>query len=207
MFPTNDRRNPFEVLIPKLMAATEKFDMIPVREKAQFDPQPWDGSETKLPGACEDGGYYLREGAGEKWTAGGTVVRPMATRKESNDRFSIYSVEASSIHSGKGVKAVKFEKTHHAIYTVDGVMKLTIDGSEAKTTVGETTFVPAGTSWSFEAESVYARVYVFANGGGVGEILTSVGEKYEFTSVPAEAGSWDESKLKSLEAELSFVVV
>lgn len=207
MFPTNDRRNPFEVLIPKLMAATEKFDMIPVREKAQFDPQPWDGSEIKLPGACEDGGYFLKENAGEKWAAGGTVVRPMATRKETRDRFSIYSIEAGSIHSAKGLKTVKFETTHHAIYTVDGVMKLTIDGSEVNTTVGETTFVPAGTSWSFEAESTYARVYVFANGGGVGEILTSVGEKYVFPAVPAEAGSWDESKLKSLEAELSFVVV
>jgi hypothetical protein len=52
LFPTNDKRNSFEVLIPKLMAATEKFDMIPVRDKAQFDPQPWDGSETKLPGVC-----------------------------------------------------------------------------------------------------------------------------------------------------------
>jgi mannose-6-phosphate isomerase-like protein (cupin superfamily) len=190
------------------MAATEKFDMIPVREKAQFDPQPWDGTETKLPGVCENGGYFLREGAGEKWVVGGTVVRPMATRKETNDRFSIYSVEAGSTHSGKGLgKTVKFEKTHHAIYTVDGVMKVTIDGSEVKTTVGETTFVPAGTSWSFEVESTYARVYIFANGGGIGEILTTAGEKYEFPALPDEAASWEESKIKGLEAELSFSIV
>jgi mannose-6-phosphate isomerase-like protein (cupin superfamily) len=190
------------------MAATEKFDMIPVREKAQFDPQPWDGTENKLPGVCENGGYYLKEGTGEKWAVGGTVVRPMATRKETNGRFSIYSLEGSSLHTGKGLStAVEFKETHHAIYTVDGVVKLIIDGSEVKTTVGETTFVPAGTKWSFEAESVYARAYVFANGGGIGEILQSLGSKYEFPSVPADAAAWDESKLKTLETELKFAVI
>jgi hypothetical protein len=58
------------------MAATEKFDMIPVRGKAQFDPQPWDGTEIKLPGVCADGGYFLRADAGEKFAVGGTVLRP-----------------------------------------------------------------------------------------------------------------------------------
>ncbi|CZR58096.1 related to dioxygenase [Phialocephala subalpina] len=208
LFPTNDRRNPFEVLIPKLMAATEKFDMIPVREKAQFDPQPWDGSEVSLPGKCEDGGYFLKEGAGEKFVVGGTVVRPMARREETNGRFSIYSLEASSVHAGKGLnKNVEFKDTHHAVYTVEGVVKLGIDGSEVNTTVGETTFVPAGTKWTFEAGSTYARAYVFANGGGIGEILTSVGSKYDFAAVPAEVESWDESGLKGLEAELKFAVV
>jgi hypothetical protein len=187
------------------MAATEKFDMIPVREKAQFDPQPWDGTENKLPGACDDGGYFLKDGTGDKWAVGGMVVRPLATRKETNGRFSIYGLEGSSLHVGKGLnKAVEFKDTHHAIQTVDGVVKLVIDGSEVKTTVGETTFVPAGTKWSFEAESTYARVYVFANGGGIGEVLQSVGSRYDFPTVPADAMTWDESKLKVLESELMF---
>ncbi|KUJ15465.1 RmlC-like cupin [Mollisia scopiformis] len=208
LFPTNDRRDPFEVLIPKLMAATEKFDMIPVREKAQFDPQPWDGTETRLPGKCETGGYFLRVGAGEKFVVGGTVVRALARREETGGRFSIYEVGASEIHRGKGVgRKLEFRDTHHAIYTVEGVLRLSIDGSEVSTTAGETTFVPAGTKWSFEAGSGYARAYVFANGGGIGEVLTSVGSKYEFPGVPAEAESWDESKLKGLETELKYVVI
>ena len=190
------------------MAATEKFDMIPVRDKAQFDPQPWDGTENKLPGVCENGGYFLKEGAGEKFAVGGTVIRPMATRKESNGRFSIYSIEGSSFHAGKGMaKALEFKDTHHAIYTVEGVLKLVIDGSEVKTTAGETTFVPAGTKWSFDAASVYARAYVFANGGGMGEVLTSVGTKYEMAGLPQTSEAWDESKLKGLESELKLLVI
>jgi hypothetical protein len=208
LFPANDRRNPFEVLIPKLMAATEKFDMIPVRDKAHFDPQSWDGSEVKLPGEYADGGYFLKEGAGEKWVVGGTVVRPLATRKETNDRFSIYELEGSSFHAGKGLnQVVEFEETHHAIYTVEGVIKLIVDGIEVKTTVGETAFVPAGTKWSFDVDSVYARAYVFANGGGIGEILTSVGTKYGSAIVPNEASPWEQSKVKALEVELKFVDV
>jgi hypothetical protein len=54
---------------------------------------------------------------------------------------------------------------------------------------------------------VYARAYVFANGGGIGEILQSLGSKYEFPSVPTDAVAWDESKLKALESELRFAVI
>jgi hypothetical protein len=192
------------------MAATEKFDMIPVRDKAQFDPQPWDGTENKLPGVCENGGYFLREGVGEKFAVGGTVVRPLATRKETNGKFSIYSIEGSSFHSGKGLtKALEFKDTHHAIYAVEGVLKLVIDGSEVKTSAGETTFVPAGTKWSFDAESVYARAYVFANGGGVGEVLASLGTKYESAALPqpGDVRTWHEGKLKGLEPELKFIII
>jgi hypothetical protein len=210
LFPTNDRRNPFEVLIPKLMAATEKFDMIPVRDKAPFDPQPWNGTENKLPGVCDNGGYFLKAGAGDKFVLGGTVVRALATRKETAGRFSVYEIEGSSFHAGKGLtKALEFKDTHHAIQTVEGVLTLVINGSEVKTSVGETTFVPAWTKWSFESESVYVRAYVFANGGGVGEVLTSLGSKYKSAAVPqvSEAEAWQESKLKGLEAELNFTAI
>jgi hypothetical protein len=210
LFPTNDKRNPFEVLIPKLIAATEKFDMIPVRDKASFDPQPWTGNENKLPGVCENGGYFLKDGAGEKFQIGGTVVRPMASRKETNGRFSIYDIQGSSFHAGKGLtKALEFKDVHHAIHTMEGVVKLVIDGSEVKTSVFETTFVPAGAKWSFEAESPYARAYVFANGGGIGEVLSKLGSKYESVAVPqvGETAVWEESKLKELEKELNFTVI
>jgi len=88
------------------------------------------------------------------------------------------------------------------------VLKVVIDGNEVATTVGEATFVPAGTKWSFESESVYSRAYIFANGGGIGEILTSVGSKYESVAVPqpSEEGKWDESKLSGLESVFEFTV-
>lgn len=207
LFTTNDQRNPLEVLIPKLMAATEKFDMIPVRDKVQFEPQPWDGTETKLPGTCENGGYFLKAFSGEKFAVGGTVIRPLATRKETNEKFSIYCVEGSAHHKGKGLKTpLKFENAHHAIYVDTGLVKLLIDGINIILTAGETTFVPSNAPWSFDFESVYAKIYIFANGGGIGEILTSVGTKYELAAIPqiGDEVSWDENKLKGLESQLEF---
>lgn len=183
--------------------------MIPVREKQSFDPQPWDGTENKLPGICENGGYFLKSGAGDKWVVGGTVIRPLATRKETADRFSIYAFELSSYHEGKGLKGVKFEETHHAFYTEAGTLKFVIDGVEAVATAGETTFLPAGTTWTVEAESVYAKGYVFANGGGYGEAAVAAGEKYDAVTVPqtGDAVSWEESKLKGVESELKFLTI
>jgi len=84
-----------------------------------------------------------------------------------------------------------------------------IDGEAAVATAGETTFVPAGTTWSVEADSVYAKAYIFANGGGYGEVLVSLGTKYELAALPqvGEAVGVEESKLKGLEAELQLMVI
>lgn len=208
MFPTNDKRNPMQTLVPKLMAATEKFDMVPVRDKAQFDPQPWDGSEVSLPGKCENGGYFLRDGAGAKKEVGGLVVRAMASRKETDGRFSIYEVQASALHKGVG-KSLRFAETHHAVQTVAGVLKVIIDGKPTLATFGETVFVPAGIDFEIAAESSYAKGYIFANGGGVGEVLMSVGSEHAGLLVPDEQDvkAFDASSLKGLESELKFTVV
>jgi mannose-6-phosphate isomerase-like protein (cupin superfamily) len=191
------------------MAATEKFDMIPVREKKSFDPQPWDGTEKVLPGKRADGGYFLKNETGPKFVVGGTVIRPLATVKETEGRFSVYSVETSSHHAAKGLKqALSFAETHHAVQTAEGIMELTIGGKSVACGVGETVFIPAGTAWKFEAKSLFAKAYVFANGSGIGEVLTSVGKDYTFAVSPevADVESWDESKVKELEGSLGFTI-
>jgi len=158
-----------------------------------------------LPGKCENGGYFLKDGEGEKFAVGGTVVRGLCTRKETNGRFSIYGVEASSAHTGKGLKALNFKDTHHAFQTTDGVLKLVIEGKNTLVSAGETVFVPAGTAFSVEAETSYAKAYVFANGGGIGEVVSTMGIKHEALLVPEEAVAVDEAKLKTLDAELGIV--
>lgn len=50
------------------------------------------------------------------------MVRPLATRSESGGRFSVFCMEASSLHCGKGLEETMlgFARTHHAIQIVDG---------------------------------------------------------------------------------------
>ncbi|PBP15725.1 hypothetical protein BUE80_DR013557 [Diplocarpon rosae] len=153
LFPTNDKRNPFEVLVPKLIAAAETFDMIPVREKAHFEPQPWNpATDSKLPGTYARGGYFLQADTGSRFVVGGTVVRPLATRRETDS-----------------------------------------NPSTSAATAGETVFVPAGTPFRLVAATRYARAYVFANGGGLGEVLCRVGREYEAPGVPEESVAWGEA--------------
>lgn len=182
--------------------------MVPCREKPHFEPQPWDEStDSSLPGTCARGGYFLRADAGKRHVVGGTVIRPLATRAETDDRFSVYELLSSSLHSSEGFTTpLTFKETHHAIYVVDGTLTLSISGSTSVASAGETMFVPAGTSWKVDAESRFAKSYVFANGGGIGEVLSSVGEAYESPGVPDDAVSFDEGKLKGLEGTLGFSV-
>lgn len=184
--------------------------MVPVRDKPHYDPQPWTGTENSLPGKCENGGYFLKADTGPKFEVGGLLVRPMATVKETGGRFSIYSVEGGKMYNSRVVgKGFRWDKVHHAVHLVEGQMKFVVDGVEIVALTGETTFVPAGTTFSFEAASSYFKGYFFANGGGIGEALTRVGREYEWSVVPVEAdvGSIDAGAFKALGGDLGFTVV
>lgn len=103
LFPINDNRNIFEVLIPKLQAATLEHDVVPLPHHPSFDPQPWpkDG-DSELPGATEP--YFIRNGAGNQYlAAGGILCRPLITKAESSDKFSIASLEGTS-HYNSGLQ-------------------------------------------------------------------------------------------------------
>jgi hypothetical protein len=56
---------------------------------------------------------------------------------------------------------------------------------------------------------VFAKVYIFANGGGLGEVSQRVGQQYEFAVVPEESDikSWKVEDLNGLQQDLKFTVV
>jgi hypothetical protein len=186
--------------------------MVPVRDKPHFEPQPWDDSETVLPGVCANGGYFLKSDTGPRFCVGGTVARPLATRRESRERFSVLGVEGSGVHCGKGLEEMmlRFAETHHAIQAVDGVVEAVVEENRVRVGAAETVFIPAVKAWkTAAADSIWAKWYVFANGGGIGELLMGVGTPYEWAVVPESEGvqAWDRSKLAGMEKELGFVVV
>ncbi|KAH8882520.1 RmlC-like cupin [Thozetella sp. PMI_491] len=193
LFPTEDKRSVFEVLVPRMIAATEKFDVIPVPDKAHFDVQPWDGTETKLPGTFEKGGYFLREGQGDKWILGGLVARPIATTKESGGKFSLYDIRGSVHFVAAGIQShLSFAAIHHAVFVVTGEWELIIDGKAGKISAGETAFIPAGCSWKWTPSSPYSRAYLFANGDGFGGMIVSLGKPFAGKLLPqiGEVEKW-----------------
>jgi quercetin dioxygenase-like cupin family protein len=208
LFPLEDDRNPFEILIPKLKLAAQEFDMVPQPQHPHFDPQPWSADENSLPGGLRP--YFLRSGTGPKYLVGGTVCTPLATTKESAGRFCIGSVEGSSHHGSSslfaGGKSIKFDSTHHCVQVADGTMKFTVDGAKGILAVGETLFIPAGMEFSFEFASALAKMYVFANDSGLVELLCKLGREYAAPVLPEKALDWDVRSLSKFAEEFGYAV-
>jgi hypothetical protein len=139
LFPLSDDRNPFEVLIPKLKAAAEEFDMVPVPQHPSFDLQLWGKGDDQLPDGIEP--YFLRNGSGPTYLQGGTLCRPLITLVQSRGKFSIGNVEGSSHHKTSLFSAcedITFENVHHCAQVADGYIDFTIEGSTTRLAVRET---------------------------------------------------------------------
>lgn len=208
LFPDNDTRNPFEALVPKLIAATEKYDMVPVRNHPAVPLMPWKaGADNTLPGGLKP--YFLKANTGPKWLYGGMLCRPLVTRRESAGKFSIARIEGSS-HTGNelfaSANAITFKGAHHCILVAEGKFRVMIEGAEVSVVPGETVFIPAGKSFAWSFETVYAAVYIFNSGGGIVEMLERIASSFDMHVIPRESlrGN-DRAKMKKLEDELGFV--
>lgn len=187
-WPMDDKRNIFEVLIPKLKAAAEKFDMIPLPQHKQFPPSAWEDNDSTLPGKLEP--YFLKAGSGPAWLAGGSVVRPLITTAESGGKFAIGSIEGTSHHASAEIfsegRRVTFPQTHHAFQVSEGAVEFTLgDSPPTRLHAGEIIYVPRSTTFHYQIRSRYAKFYAFASGKGIVELLAGVGEKYE-SPIPPE---------------------
>lgn len=205
-----DHRNFFEVLLPKLKAASEKFDMIPCPQKRPFDPQPWQSDDNCLPGKPEP--YFLKNSTGPAYQVGGMVCRPLVTTAESRGKFTIGCFEGSSHHHDASLFAdagvrLRFKEVHHAFQVVDGSVRFEFDSSEVTTlSAGELVYVPKGTAFRFEVRSRFARMYTFANGGGLVELVRELGTDYSSPIPPENAEKSDGDALAGLQARFGFVI-
>ena len=194
MWPLVDERNVFEVLIPKLKAATEKFDMVPQPQHKGAAPQPFDGSENTLPGKLEP--YYLQANKGPKYLLDGVVVKPLATTKESGGRFSIGSIEGSAEHQNACLKTkFQFAQVHHAVQPVVGQLEVVVDGASTTLNPFETVYIPKGSSFSIKFASRFVQAYIFASGGGLLEMLCDAGESYQHSMIPEKEAAGASDKL------------
>lgn len=210
LFPTSDDRNPMEVLIPKLIAASEKFDMIPVRDHPYVAPQPWIlGGDNILPSGIES--YFLRDHTGPKWILGGILCRPLITETQSGGRFSIASLEGSISHGKSLVNesaGLKFDKIHHCILVMDGGLEVTIDGTAVSLAAGELVYIPSTTTFKFSFSTTYAQVYVFANGGGIEKIIQKLGTPYDPPTIPDKpVGDWTDAQVGELGETLGYTIL
>ncbi|KAK4894620.1 hypothetical protein LTR27_007262 [Elasticomyces elasticus] len=210
MWPMDDDRNIFEVLIPKLKQAAEKFDMIPCPQHKQFEPQAWETTDSQLPGKPD--AYFLKNATGPAYEVGGAVCRPLVTTAESYGKFAIGSIEGSSRHAHHGIfatpdQSLRFDEVHHAFQIIDGAMEFQIGSSTpAKLAAGNIIFVPKCTPFWFRTSSRASQMYCFASGGGIVEVLCKLGKSHKSPILPEQASECDPAALRDLQAEHGFVL-
>lgn len=206
IFPLEDNRNFVEVLLPKLIAASEKFDMVPVRDHPGAEATPWaDDEDCTLPGDLKP--YFLRAGTAPRWLLGGVICSILAGPAESAGRFSIGTIEGSSWHKdGPLSKEFIFEEVHHAFQIAEGTMEFRLGSQSAVLGPGETMYVPRGQSFSVTITSRYARSYVFISGTGLLTLLAQAGKSTQQMIIPEKADTWDLSGLQASQKKLRCTV-
>nr|OQO16502.1 hypothetical protein B0A51_15979 [Rachicladosporium sp. CCFEE 5018] len=206
-WPLEDDRNFFDVLLPKLKAAAEKFDMVPCPQHRGVEPQSWAETDGRLPGSLKP--YFVKNATGPAYLAGGTLCRPLATTAESGGKFSIGQIEVSShlkLHAGlfaSSSRRLAFDHVHHAFLVVEGGLQVHVGNSKpAHLYAGELVFVPKGIEFSIAAGSRFASFYAFANGPGLMELYQRLGSAHHLSTLPESAAAWDESELDALGKDL-----
>lgn len=208
MWPMNDDRKFHEVLLPKLKAASEKFDMIPCPQQQHFDPQDWTEDDSNLPDKGE--AYFLKASSGPAYEVGGTVCRPLITTAESDGKFSIGSIESSSQFQAYGIfanekRSLRFEDVHHAFHVIDGSISFSTNASSPQMlAAGDVLYVPKGVSFRFRSTSRFCKMYAFASGGGLVGLLIELGKVHTSSILPERAEEWDGGILESLQTQMGF---
>lgn len=201
LLPQFDDRDIKAILIPKVMAARDKFDVVFQRPGTYTPPEvgEWGPQDEKLPEGQEP--YYLKANTGPRWMLGGVMARPFITTKQSDGKFAIASVESSSAYgaaSNPFATPRAFGKTDHVFNVLEGVLSVGLDGAENPVREGESVMVPAGQAFSLKFESKYVRAWSWASGDGVESVVMKAGKSFEGIVLPDEVGDVEAGEVEGV---------
>ena len=107
----------------------------------------------------------LQAGHGIRSILNGHLSTTVLTRDVSDNRLDMRTIEAGR---GARMPAVRHGDTHVMLYVVDGVLHLTLDGTEHVLTTGDCANIPAGVGYATEVRSGQALwLLTGANGAGL----------------------------------------
>lgn len=207
--PEADGRDLKQMMIPKLMAAKDRFDVHFERGYQPPDVGEWLDSETALAGPLKP--YFLRANTGPRHVLGGVMSRPLVLAGQCGGRFAISSIESSSVY-GKSPLAgwLAFGEVDHCFVVQEGLLKVKLKGEAAgawsEVREGQTVLVPAGQAFTLEFGSRYVRFYSFTNGRGVEELVQLAGKSCPTVILPDEVDAWEASKIQDVCKEIGATV-
>ena len=193
--PEFDDRDLKAHIIPKVMAAKDRFDVQFVRDYEPPQVEEWKPDDNQLPDGQQ--GYFLRYMTGPRWMAGGWLSRPFVTTKQNGGRFAISSIESSDKYSTSEIfsRPLVFEKVDHCFSVQEGCLAVILGGQETLIREGDTLVVPAGSAFSLQARSKYVRVYSFTSGDGIEALIHAAGDLAKGFVLPDKAPTCDSSRI------------
>ncbi|KAI8633055.1 RmlC-like cupin domain-containing protein [Xylariaceae sp. FL1651] len=138
-------------LIPKLMAAKDRFD-------------------DALAGPLKS--YFLRANTGPKWMLGGVTSRPFTTAPQCDNKFAISSIESSSLYGDASFSSswLTFATVDHCFSIMEGLLKIRMKGKDDSFDTlreGQTAVVAAGQGLLSGTVSSYSGVVLPDTPGAV----------------------------------------
>ncbi|KAF4415137.1 putative dioxygenase [Fusarium austroafricanum] len=209
LVPENDDRDIKCMLLQRMMAAKDRFD---VHFKCDYQPPEvgdWLDSDNKLAAPRE--AYFLRANTGPRWLLGGVMSRPFILSSQSSGKFSISSIESSSSYEKSPLgRWLTFSSIDHCFIIQEGLLGVKIKTGDSNTwselREGQTLVIAAGETFTLEFGSRYVRVWSFSNGRGIEEVIQNAGSESEGMVLPETVGDWQESKLLQVCKELGVEV-
>lgn len=209
--PEDDSRDLKGHIIPKVMAAKDRFDVNFVREYQPPEVGDWLDSENVLPGPLEP--YFLRANTGPRHILGGIMSRPFIFSSQCSGKFAITSLESSSAYgtSPLAEKWLTFQNVDHCFCVQEGLLKVKLKKEGANTEwseirEGQTVLVPAGQAFILDFGSRYVRAITFTNGRGIEELIKLAGADCPSVVLPDKAAPFDPTKLQEACGEVEVAM-
>ncbi|KAF7588353.1 hypothetical protein BBP40_005782 [Aspergillus hancockii] len=191
-----------QLLIPKVMAAKEKFDV--VFQPNYQPPELGDCTNDDEQLTESQQAFYLRANTGPQWMLGGVMSRPFITATQSNGVCAISSIESSNEYSPSLFsKHMIFHAVDHCPCIQEGALIVRLKGSpDAVFREGETIVIPAGQAFALAFDSKCVRVWTFTDGNGIETLVHRLGKPFESVVLPDKELEWDSARIGTVGKEL-----
>ncbi|KAG8164418.1 hypothetical protein KVR01_006336 [Diaporthe batatas] len=196
--PESDDRDLKSLLIPKVMAAKDRFDVNFVRDYNPPEVGEWRDDENVLPEPLTP--YFLRANTGPRQILGGIL-----------GKFAISSIESSNQYgqSAFAQQWLTFKNVHHCFAVQEGILKVRLreENSDSWNEVreGQTLLVPAGKAFVLDFGSRFVRAISFTNGPGLEEVVRMAGSDCLTVVLPEKPAAYENSKLQDVLGQVGVV--
>lgn len=172
--------HPFD--FSRMGPAMGKHRIMRVDNPVYVDATAMGATDQQLPG--DQSAYFLEAGYGERHALLGHLATTVLSAAQTGDLIDMRVIEAGRDAT---MPPVRHAQTHVFLYVLDGVVALTIDGTEHRLGGGDAANLPAGTAYATRVVGGSARWLATSSGGNGAGLWAAAGTPTTAYSFPLDA--------------------